>query len=386
MADKADVIVVGAGIAGAGIAAELSSDRHVMLLEQEDHPGIHATGRSAALHSEIYGNACIRILTRASRDFFLEGDERPFATPRGCIHPATLDQLPELDRLTGQPGVRGAATRISGEDARALVPVLRPGHIVGALMETHAYDLDVDAIHHHFLARLRRAGGQLHCSSPVSAISHDDCLWHVRVQEQAYSAPVLVNAAGAWADAVAELAGVERIGLEPRRRSALVVDAPLGVDPSGWPAVIDVSERFYFKPEAGKILMSPADETPTAPCDAYPDEMDLAVAVERVQEVADIPVRRIAHSWAGLRTFAPDRTPVVGYDDQAPGFFWLAGQGGYGIQTSPALSRLAADLVRGSPAPADLTARGFNGEDVAPSRFRRIEAVGAGGAGGAIAS
>lgn len=370
MRQQSDVIVVGAGIAGAGVAAELSTDQRIVLLEQEEHSGIHATGRSAALHSEIYGNAVIRALSRSSREFFLRGDERPFATARGCLHPATALQLDQLERLARQPSVAQAAQRISGEEARALVPVLRPGRIVAALMETHAYDLDVDAIHRYYLKQVRQNGGVLRCSAAASFIAWDGLNWEVRAGDQTFAAPVLINAAGAWADQVARLAGVEPAGLQPRRRTALTVDPPAGADPSSWPAVIDIGERFYFKPEAGKVLMSPADETPSEPCDAFPDEMDVAIAVERVQEVADIPVRRIAHSWAGLRTFAADRTPVVGYDKGTPSFFWLAGQGGYGIQTSPALSRLAASLVRGGPTPPDLIECGVHAAAIAPARLR----------------
>ena len=368
---ECDVVIIGAGIAGAGVAAELSTDRRVALLEQEGHPGIHSTGRSAALHSEIYGNACIRALTQASRAFFLAGDEgAPFFKERGCLHVATERQLDLLDAFASQPNVAPVVTRLDAEAARSLIPVLKPGRIVAALAESHAYDLDVDAVHRHFLKRLRRNGGELHCSSPVATCAFNGGRWAATAGEVTFVAPILVNAAGAWGDVVAGLAGVRPLGLQPKRRTALIVDAPPGVSPADWPAVIDIGEQFYFKPEAGKILMSPADETPVGPCDAYPDETDVAVAVDRIQQVADIPVRRIDHSWAGLRTFAPDKTPVVGYDPDAPGFFWLVGQGGYGIQTSPALSRLAAALMRHDPIPEDLAERQVREGDLVPARLR----------------
>jgi D-arginine dehydrogenase len=368
---ECDVVVIGAGIAGAGIAAELSRDRRVLLLEQEDRPGHHATGRSAALHSEIYGNAVIRALTGASRDFFLEGDDgRSFASPRGCLHVATDGQLDALDAFGRLESVAPAVTRIDGAAARSRVPVLREGVIVAALEEAHAYDLDVDAIHQAFLRQLRRHNGALHCKAAVTTCRSDGDGWLVTAGAIEVRAPVVVNAAGAWADDVARNAGVAPVGLQPKRRTALTVDAPDGVSPQAWPAVIDIGEQFYFKPEAGRILLSPADETAVDPHDAYPDDLDAAIAIDRVQQVADLPVHRIAHSWAGLRTFAPDRTPVVGYDDAAPGFFWLAGQGGYGIQTSPALSRLSAALVRGEGIPADLAARHVTTTVLAPGRFR----------------
>lgn len=367
---ECDVVVIGGGIAGAGVAAELARDRRVVVLEQEAQPGVHATGRSAALHSETYGNAAVRALTRASREFFLAGTEgQPFATARGCVHIATEAQLPRLNALAAELG--GTAVRLSGEQVRVLVPVLLPDRVVSALAERYAYDLDVDAIHRAFLKRLRLAGGALHCASGVTACAFDGG-WTVRAGEETFRAPVLVNAAGAWGDLVAAMAGVESIGLEPKRRSAMIVDAPAGTDLSSWPAVFDVDEQFYFKPEAGKLLMSPADETPMPPHDAFTDDLDLAIAVDRIQQVADVPVERIAHSWAGLRTFVPDRTPVAGFDPQAPGFFWLVGQGGYGIQTAPALSRLAAALIRGEPMPRDLADAGVDPESVSPRRLRNV--------------
>jgi D-arginine dehydrogenase len=372
MKSKCDVLVIGGGIAGAGTAAELSRDHKVILLEREAQPGMHATGRSAALHSEIYGNACIRALTQASRDFFLRGEQgRSFAQERGCLHIAARHQLERLEAFASMPNVAPVIDRISADEARARIPVLKPDYVVAALEERHAYDLDVDAIHHSFLRHLKENGGALRCNSEVTSLAREKGGWTALAGGMEFEASIVVNAAGAWGDQIARLAGVEPVGLMPRRRSALITAPPAGVDPSKWPAVIDIDELFYFKPEAGKILMSPADETPTEPCDAFPEELDLAIAVDRVQQVADIPVRRIEHSWAGLRTFVSDKSPVVGYDEAAPGFFWLVGQGGYGIQTSPALSRLAAALVRDEAVPSDLAERNIRGSDLSPSRFHR---------------
>jgi D-arginine dehydrogenase len=372
---ETDVIVIGAGMAGSGVAAELSSTCKVALIEQEAQPGYHATGRSAALHSEVYGNACIRSITRASREFFLSGaDGHSFASARRCVHMARADQLDMLDELQGQPSVEPFVFRITGDQLRESIPLLKPGHVAAAIEERCAFDLDVAAIQQHFLKRFRASGGALQCSARVDAVERLGSGWSVTAGEQEFRAPILVNAAGAWGDRVAMAAGVQPVGLQPKRRSALTVDAPLGIDPSHWPAVIDIAEQFYFKPEAGRILISPADETASEPCDASPEELDLALAVDRVQQALDLPVRRITHSWAGLRTFAVDKTPVVGFAPDAPGFFWLVGQGGYGIQTSPALSRLAAALIRGRAMPADLEDLGITAADLSPDRFAAVAA------------
>lgn len=365
-----DIAVVGGGIAGAGVAAELSTDHRVILLEREEHPGVHATGRSAALHSEIYGNACIRALTQASRAVFLDRPDLAYARDRGCLHIATEQQLGRLEAFARLPNVATVVRWIDRTEAQVRVPVLRPGHIVAALDEIHAYDLDVDAIHRAFLDRLRRNGGSLYCASPVTVLDRGAGGWLIVAGDHEVHAGIVIDAAGAWGDELARRAGVRPIGLQPRRRTALTVDAPSGQDVRGWPAVIDIDEQFYFKPEAGRILLSPADETPSEPCDAWPEDIDIAIAVDRVQAVADIPVRRIAHRWAGLRTFVADKTPVVGFDRDVPDFFWLVGQGGYGIQTSPALSRLAAALVRRRGIPSDLADRGISEAELSPGRFR----------------
>jgi D-arginine dehydrogenase len=369
---EVDFLVVGAGIAGASVAAELARHHRTLLVERESRPGYHSTGRSAALHSEIYGNAPIRALTRASRGFFLQpqGDRAPFATPRGCLHIATAEQLDRLDQYGALPDVAAAVTRLDADAVRQLVPVLRPGVIVAGLSEHNAYDLDVDAIHHHYLRLLRSNGSELACTVEPIALSRNGHRWEAELSDgRRVAAAIVINAAGAWSDEVAALVDATPIGLQPMRRTAALIDAPTGLDPSRWPAVIDIGEQFYFKPDAGRLLLSPADEIPTAPCDAYPDELDVAIAVERIQQVADIEVTRAPQSWAGLRTFAPDRTPVVGFDPQLEGFFWLAGQGGYGIQTAPALSRAAAALALGRAVPEDVVDCGFDASSVAPQRL-----------------
>jgi D-arginine dehydrogenase len=367
-----DAIVIGGGIAGAGVAAELAIDRRVVLLEQEERPGMHTTGRSASVHSETYGSPCVRLLSRASRDHFLAGvDGQPFATDRGCLYLATEAQIDRLDAFARQPTVARAVERIGESEIHALNRLFRPGVVVAALFERHAYSLDVDAIHADFLKRFRRLGGALECSSPVTRMDHAGGQWTAHAGERTFRAPLVVNAAGAWGDVVATMAGVRPLGLQPMRRTVALVVSPAGIDTNRWPMAVDIDEKFYLKPDAGKIIVSPADETPMEPCDAWAEDIDVAIAVDRVQQVIDLPVNRVLHSWAGLRTFAPGRSPVAGFDPEAPGFFWLVGQGGYGIQTSPALSRFAAATVRGEVMPADLASIGLRASDLAPGRFAR---------------
>jgi D-arginine dehydrogenase len=345
----ADILVIGAGIAGASVADALAASARVVVLEREERPGMHSTGRSAALFSETYGNEVIRALSRASRAF-LAGPpagfcETPLIGPRGTLYVASEDQL---DRLRALEVAAGTFERLPGAEARELVPVLRPQGAAAALYEPGAMDIDVDALHQGFLRRLRRAGGQLVTNAPVTALTRTADRWIAVTPQGDFSAPIVVNAAGAWADRVAVLAGIAPLGLQPKRRTAALIDGP-DLDFSGWPLVIDVDETVYFKPDARRLLISPADETDTGPCDAQPDDLDVAVAADRIERLTTLTIRRVTHRWAGLRTFAPDRTPVCGFDPRGEGFFWLAGQGGYGIQTSPALAKLAARLVLRAP-------------------------------------
>lgn len=364
---QADIIVVGAGMAGASIAAELAArSARVVVLEAEDAPGRHTTGRSAALFSEIYGNEVIRALTRASRPALM-AEEGRFMTPRDCMHIASADQLTRLEAFAALPDVAGSSRWVSAREAIALCPILRPDYVAGALVELNAYDIDVDALHQAYLRQIRTLGGQVVCDAGLEHAERVDGAWRVRAGGADFEAPILINAAGAWGDVVAGRAGVAALGLEPKRRTIAIVAAPADGRCDDSPFVVDVDEQFYFKAEAGRIMVSPADETPSAPCDAAPDELDVAIAVDRVQGAADLPVTRVLSSWAGLRTFAPDRTPVLGFDMAAPGFFWCVGQGGYGIQTAPAMGRLGAALALGEALPAEL-----DGLDVAllsPARF-----------------
>ena len=371
---ETEIAVVGAGIAGASAAATLArAGRRVVLLEREDAPAYHTSGRSAALFSETYGNATVRALSVASRDFLDAPPpgfaEHPILSPRGALHVGLAGDEERLAELAAEgralvPSVRA----LSGEEARALVPVLRDV-VAGAVFEPDARDIDTNGLVQGYLRMLRAAGGKMLLRARVDELAREQAGWRLTTAAGEVRAGIVLNAAGAWADEVAGLAGLRPLGIAPKRRTAFLVTPPEGTESRGWPLVVSAREDVYFKPDAGLLLCSPADETPSEPVDAQPDDLDIAVAVERLQAIADIPVRRIQRSWAGLRSFAPDRTPVVGFDPRAAGFFWLAGQGGYGFQTAPALAALTAALIGGKGVPAELADRGIAARDLAPERF-----------------
>lgn len=373
MANKFDIIIIGGGIAGFGIAAFLNKNVRALLLEKEAFPGLHATGRSAALFSETYGSEPIRALSRAGKAF-LAAPPEPFQLssplrPRGCLYIATEEQKDRLLAAASSPLMKAAAEVISASQAAARCPILKPGHAAAALWEPGAQDIDVDALLQAFVRKFRAGSGIVRASAEVTGIGRNAEGWRVCTYEEEFEAPILVNAAGGWADQVAELAGVTPFGIQPLQRTAVLVDPPAGSEIGDWPCVIDIDENFYFKPDAGKLLLSPADEQPVSPCDAQPEELDVAIAVDRVEQATTLQVRRVEHRWAGLRSFAPDRLPVVGFDPTAPGFFWLAGQGGYGVQTAPALSRLAAALVTGDEVPLDICDAGLDPDALRPARL-----------------
>jgi D-arginine dehydrogenase len=368
-----DFVIVGSGMAGAGAAYELADRASVLLLERESAHGYHTTGRSAALYIETYGNAVNRGLTRSSRSFFERPPkgfcEYPLLSARGCLYIARSDQLEALAAMAAEGDT--TTQTLTRDEVLALVPALRPDYVAGGLIEPAAMDADVEALHQGFLRGARQRGADIRLDREVVAIQASPDGFTVTCADGAsYEAGAVINAAGAWADVVARLAGVSPVGLQPMRRTAAVFDAPPGVDVRTWPAVIDVDEQFYFKPEAGRLLASPADETPSDPCDAWADDMDVAICIDQIQAAADIPVQRIVRSWAGLRSFVADRSPVIGFDDKVPGFFWLAGQGGYGVQTAPAAARTAAALAMGQALPADVAANGVSVDDLSPTRLR----------------
>lgn len=364
-------MILGGGIAGVSIAAELSAHAKVLLIERERSFGYHSTGRSAALFVETYGPPLIRELTRASREFFVRpaGAFRSveLSRHRGMILIARAGEERRLDRLAQTLG-SDAGFLIGRDECLRMVPILRGERICGGYYENQALDLNVDAIHQSYM-RLARERGAEFINGLESKVQRVGQRWSIDIGTSSVHAPIIVNAAGAWADEVAVRLGASAIGLMALRRTAVLVDPPPQFEIGTWPAVMDAEEQYYFKPDAGKLLLSPADKTLSAPCDAQPEELDIAIAVDRVQQVTDLPVRRVNHAWAGLRTFSSDCLPVVGPDPNVPGLFWLAGQGGYGIQTAPALAQLATALALGNGIPESLAGMDLCTERISPNRF-----------------
>jgi D-arginine dehydrogenase len=347
---SADVIILGGGIAGVSLAAELAGRVRVILLELESQLGRHATGRSAAMYFETYGNEIIQKLTRASRSFFLEPPagfaDTPLLHPRGLIRVADERRSDRLIKLVrNSPQLREIAV---GEALRS-VPILNPHWVSAAASDDSGFDINVAALTQGYLVQARRHGVQIVLNAVSTTIERRGPNWIVAGPFGEVEAPILVNATGAWADEVAKSAQLRPLGLTPYRRTAMIIPPPESTPVGDWPMVLDLDEEFYFKPDGGRLLLSPANEDPDTPGDTVPDDLDVAVAVDRFERATTMSVSRVTHRWAGLRTFAPDRTPVVGYDPQVAGFFWLAGQGGYGLQTAPAMSRLAAALVLRCP-------------------------------------
>jgi D-arginine dehydrogenase len=370
MREDADILVIGAGIAGCSAAAELAANASVIVLERESQPGYHATGRSAAFFDPSYGDAVVRGLTGASEHFFRQPPpgfaDAALLRPRDCLYVARQEQLRELRALQTKDTV---LEWIPAEAALQAQPLLSAEYVAAALRGTHGGDLDVDAILQGYLRLFRARGGRLINNAGVTAIRRVAGCWEVVTAGALYRAEIVIDAAGAWADSIAELAGLPAIGIGPRRRTALLIDMPEGDGAADWPMVEDVEENFYFKPDAGQLLLSPADETPSPPCDAQAEELDVALAVDWFQRATGQTVRRVNHRWAGLRSFAPDKTFVVGFDPRARGFFWLAGQGGYGVQSAPAIAQMVRALVVDC-APAESFAGIMTHRDaVAPGRL-----------------
>ena len=358
-----DIIVIGAGMAGASVAAHLAETRKVLVLEMEERPGYHSTGRSAAMFEPNYGPAPIRALTRAARRAF---DALGVLTPRETIFFMTEGQDKDFDTLMqAQAGMH----EISISEAHEKYPLLRTSHVRRAILDPGTAEIDVDLLHQHFLKTLKSHGGEIACNNKVESISRGNGIWRVDAAGISFRAPIIVNAAGAWGDVVAAMAGANPVGLQPKRRSMAVMPMPDGHDASAWPMITDAGETWYSKAQSGKLLVSPADATPVDPHDAFADDMALAEGIDRFQQAVTFEITRVEHSWGGLRSFVADGNPVVGFDGKLEGFFWLVGQGGYGIQTAPALSRTAAALVHGEPVPADVLAEGLEIADLSPLRF-----------------
>lgn len=339
-----DFAVIGAGMAGASIAAELAPHARVLLLEAEDAPGYHATGRSAAFWEECYGGPGVVPLTLASGTYL---DVHGFLTPRGALYVGRVEDRAAMDAFVTRFTEAGVAIHPLTPAALAeQVPNIRP-EWSEALHQPACADIDVAGLHQHYLGTLRRHGVAVACRARVAAIGREDGVWAITSERgEAWRAATIINAAGAWADEVAALARVRPIGIAPKRRTVAVLRvAPQA--PADLPLVLDINGGFYFKPDAGRLWLSPHDEIPSDPCDAAPEEIDVAIAVDRFQRVTDWRIEAVERRWAGLRSFAPDRLPVYGADTEVPAFFWFAGQGGFGIQTAPAAARLGSQLLLG---------------------------------------
>ena len=360
----ADIAIVGAGIAGASLAAMIGARARVILIESESQPGYHATGRSAAFWSESYGGPLVQPLTTASRPWL---EDLGFLHPRGCIHIADSEGRASLDVLAEEMAGGGVAHEWLDRPAlEAAIPGLRPEFTLG-LTEPTCRDIDVGGLHGDFLRRARRDGATLLADAAVIAITREASEWRIVTRAGEVHARYLVDAAGAWASEIAAMAGATPIEIRPYRRTIvqLTTDPPMGAD---MPLIMDALGRFYFKPESGgRLWLSPHDETPVVPHDVAPEELDVAIAIDRFEQAVDWRVLRRERAWAGLRSFAPDRLPVYGFDSRATGFFWFAGQGGFGIQTAPAAAMLAAAMLLDQPLP-DAVA-GIDPARYAPGRF-----------------
>ncbi len=375
MTETCDFLVVGGGIAGASAAFFLAEHGDVIVLEREGAPGYHATGRSAALYTINFGPPVIRKLVGASGAFFADPPagfaEHPLTSPRGALTFARPSQEEALAALLDDfRAFDGSVRELDARAALARCPFLRPDQVIGAVYESEVRDLDVHALLTGYLKGLRARGGRVATDAEVVAIERAaDGRWRAETRSgAAFAAPVVVNAAGAWADEIAVLAGVAPIGLVPKRRTALTFDPPPELDPAKLPLVGDLDDSLYVKPEGGRLMASPADATPSPPCDAQPEELDIAIAIDRIERLTTLPVGRIAHRWAGLRSFVADGLPVVGMAPEADGFLWLAGQGGYGIETSPAMALIATAFATGRPFPAEIEDRGVAPATLAPGR------------------
>jgi D-arginine dehydrogenase len=365
--DSADVVVIGGGIAGLSVAARLAALARVVVLESESAPGYHASGRSVAFAHYGLGNPPVRALTALSMEALAA-----HASVHPALHIAGADEIAALDAL--EEIHRHYACdyrRVGPEEARALVPVLKPEACAAALVDHGSLKLDTHAMLQAHVATIRAQCGAVIPDARVTMIGHERGNWvAVRADGTRHAAPILVNAAGAWADIIAQMAGVTPVGIEPRRRTVISFPALPDEDVSRWPFTKTVRDGFYLLPEGrGQLLASSMDQTPSDPCDAAPEELDVAIAADRVEQATTLPIRRISHSWAGLRSFAPDELPVIGAAADAPGFVWCAGQGGAGFQTSPALSRIAAAAVLGLAFPEDAAAAGLSFESFAPARL-----------------
>ncbi|NWB06525.1 MULTISPECIES: FAD-binding oxidoreductase [unclassified Pseudomonas] len=373
--NQADYLIIGGGIAGASAGYWLSHHARVIVLERESMPGYHSTGRSAALYIAAYGTPQVRALTLGSRAFFDQPPagfaEHPLLTPRGELLVDLIGDPGELQRQYLSAKALVPETRLLDvEESMSMMPILRREKVHGGIYDPTVCDIDTDALYQGYLRGIRRNGGEIHTDSEVQKLTRDgQGLWQVRTAQQHFSAPVIINAAGAWADHIGELAGAQKIGLQPKRRSAFVFSPPAELNIHAWPELAALDGSFYMKPDAGMFLGSPANADPVEPHDVQPEELDIATGIYHIEEATTLSIRRPARTWAGLRSFVSDGDLVCGFDPQVEGLFWIAAQGGYGIQTSPAMGQASAALVRGKPLPDALAAFGLTEAMLSPHRL-----------------
>ena len=371
-----DIAVIGAGIAGASVASHLAAHRSVLLLERESQPGYHSTGRSAAMFIESYGPTAVRAFTRASRAFYTVPpagfSEHPLLAPRGALYVASPGEEAALAREFAQLAATCPGLLPLGRDQTLeRVACLRPERVAGGMFDSNAMDIDVHALHQGYLRTMRQLGGVLRCDAHVTAARRQGDGWELQLPQGALvRASIVVLAAGAWADEVGGLLGAPSIGLVPHRRSAFTFQPPEGMPVAHWPVVSSLDETWYFKPDAGVLLGSPANADPTVPHDVAPEELDVATGIHHIEAATTLTIRRPLRTWAGLRSFVPDGELVVGWDPACAGLFWLAGQGGYGIQSAPGVSALAASLLLGQALPEELVRHGVDPSLVSPQRLR----------------
>ncbi len=371
---ECDFLVIGAGIAGTSCAHWLAGDAKVIVLDMESRPGYHTTGRSVAMYTEAYGPRTVRALAKSGYDFLTKPPEGfsdvPLSEQSAFLFVAREDQLSSLDTaLAAVQELSPQIAMIDPDEAVERVPVLRRDYLAGAFLDPYAMKLDVDAIHQGYIKGLNNNGGEIVCDAAVTGMERRAGKWHLQTRQGTFVAPVVISAAGAWVDEVADLANTKRIGIIPKRRTVISFTPPDVTLDSDWPFVIDCEEGFFFKVEAGAILGSPSNQDPTYPQDVQPEELDIAIAIDRLQTATTMKVPRLNRSWAGLRSFVADGNPVVGYAEDVDGFFWCAGQGGYGIETSIGMGRSCAALIHGQDLPEDIRALGVRAKELSPSRI-----------------
>ncbi len=369
-----DLAIIGGGIAGASLAHFVSGGRSVLVLEREAFHGYHSSGRSAAEFTRRFHAQEVGKLAVASAEFLMNPPEgfceTPLLVPRGNLLVAGAEKQGHLHDVFKRETASGGEILLqSMEEALARVPFLDPDVIKAAFYDPDCYDVEVESLLQGFVKSARRQGAEIRTGCGLFSARHNCNHWELTTSLGGFSAKTLVNASGAWADATARVCGVAPLNIIPYRRTAIAIDLPAGIDASALPEVNEIDEVWYFKPDAGRLLVSPADATESEPCDAQPEDLDVAYAVHYLEEATTLEVKTVAHKWAGLRTFAPDRLPVVGFDRDQPAFFWLAGQGGYGIQSSPALGEYAACLLRKVSVSENLRKAGLTGAEFLPQRL-----------------